>query len=373
VLDGLCAHLGVDEATGQQLHGTAAQGLRIAFVEEASSGDSLRREWFGLVAAEMLDRNRGLFISKDENRTLQPNPDSATTVGDDHLSYFALLGRIAGLALYHRETLDVAWTSSFMKAAFGYPIGFDDLKATDQPLHDSLRSLLEMPAADLEACCLTFTVENDAAVVYDSAAKRRRAIELKPGGEDLPVTADNVREYLQLYAEHRLVGEFSAQTAAFRSGLSVFFNEELLGTVHRCITVAELELLLCGTARIDVDDWQGSTRYEPSTYADSTQVRWFWVCVRAMSTEEQAKLLFFCSGSTRPPATGFKSLMGYGGQEHRFTIARVDGAGSGRLPTAHACFNKLDLPAYATEAVLQAKMQLAIAGARGFDEAAVAV
>ena len=45
----------------------------------------------------------------------------------------------------------------------------------------------------------------------------------------------------------------------------------------------------------------------------------------------------------------------------------------GRLPTAHACFNKLDLPEYATHEVLRAKLQLAIAGARGFDEAAVAV
>ena len=102
------------------------------------------------------------------------------------------------------------------------------------------------------------------------------------------------------------------------------------------------------------------------------QVKWFWAYVRTMSVEERAKLLFFCSGSTRPPATGFASLMGFGGQEHRFTVARVDGAEVGRLPTAHACFNKLDLPEYATEAVLRAKLQLAITGASGSDEAAVA-
>ena len=51
-------------------------------------------------------------------------PESATTAGADHLSDFALLGRIAGLALYHRETLDASWTSSFLKAAFGYEISF---------------------------------------------------------------------------------------------------------------------------------------------------------------------------------------------------------------------------------------------------------
>ena len=54
---------------------------------------------------EMLDPGRGLFLSKDGGRTLQPNPHSATAAGPDHLSYFALLGRITGLALYHREAV----------------------------------------------------------------------------------------------------------------------------------------------------------------------------------------------------------------------------------------------------------------------------
>ena len=54
---------------------------------------------------EMLDPGRGLFLSKDGGRTLQPNPHSATAAGLDHLSYFALLGRITGLALYHREAV----------------------------------------------------------------------------------------------------------------------------------------------------------------------------------------------------------------------------------------------------------------------------
>ena len=37
-------------------------------------------------------------MSKDGNRTVQPNPHSAIAAGADHLAYFALLGRIAGVA-----------------------------------------------------------------------------------------------------------------------------------------------------------------------------------------------------------------------------------------------------------------------------------
>ena len=49
--------------------------------------------------------DRGLFRSKDGGRTLEPNPNSDVAAGADHLSYFALLGRITGLALYHREAV----------------------------------------------------------------------------------------------------------------------------------------------------------------------------------------------------------------------------------------------------------------------------
>jgi hypothetical protein len=78
---------------------------QIRFAGEVGSGAGLRREWFGVIMKEMLDPGRGLFLSKDGGRTLQPNPHSATAAGLDHLSYFALLGRITGLALYHREAV----------------------------------------------------------------------------------------------------------------------------------------------------------------------------------------------------------------------------------------------------------------------------
>ena len=112
VLDGLCATLGVDESTGRLVGGSAsaARHLDVRFEGEVGGGDGLRREWFGEVLGELLDPNRGLFAVTG-GRTLQPNPHSATAAGPDHLSYFVLLGRIAGLALCHCEPLTASWSS----------------------------------------------------------------------------------------------------------------------------------------------------------------------------------------------------------------------------------------------------------------------
>ena len=182
-----------------------------------------------------------------------------------------------------------------------------------------------------------------------------------------------LRESLQLHATHALVGSIHQQVAAFREGLSVFVDAEIRDTLRNCCTVAEIQLLLCGVADIDVDEWQLSTKYEPPAFASSQQVRWLWATVRRLPAEEQSKLLFFCTGSARVPATGFGALMGYDGALQRFTVARANGAADGRLPTASACFNKLNLPAYGSEAELAAKLRQALSGAEGFFEGAVAV
>ena len=375
VLDGLCAQLGVNEATGELISGTGASALDVRWEGEAASGDALRRDWFGLATAEMLSLDRGLFVESHDKLTLRPNPDSATAAGDDHLSYFALLGRIAGLALYHREPLNASWSTAFIKTAFGYSISVEDVQVEDPCLYASLKETLSGSAEYLGMLCKTFVIESEEAdYMHSGATKRRRSIELKPGGEEIDVTAENVGEYVQLYAKQSLVGGYCHQVAAFRSGLAVFFDDELLTKLRTCCTVADVQLLLCGAPDIDMDDWIKNTRYDPPEYANSNQVRWFWALVRSMTTEERSRLLYFCTGSMRPPATGFGSLMGYNGQEdEQFTIASIDGAEAGRLPTAAACFNKLNLPAYPTENELRAKLNSALIESEGFNEGAVAV
>ena len=104
---------------------------------------------------------------------------------------------------------------------------------------------------------------------------------LKPGGADEDVTADNLGEYLQLFARFKLVGAIDAQVGAFREGLSCFVDAELRAKLRALCTVAEIQLLLCGVADIDVEDWRASARYEPPAFGTSEQVQWLWAAVGA--------------------------------------------------------------------------------------------
>ena len=175
---------------------------------------------------------------------------------------------------------------------------------------------------------------------------------------------------MQLHAEHHLVGAIREQINAVRQGLGVFLDEALMAKLRACCTVAEFQLMLCGAPEIDVDDWQASTESLGGYSAGSDQVKWFWAEVHAMTPEERGQLLFFCTGSTRAPAMGFANLMGYSGQQQRFSIERDD-RGTERPPTAATCFNTLKLPPYASAETLTAKLRLTF-WAEGFHEGAVA-
>ena len=137
-LEGLCQALGVNDGSGQLMSDALPQGVRVSFVGENAAGDGVRREWFDEVIKEIAHPDFGLFCTLDGGKTVQPRVDSETAMklvaGEDYLSYFTLMGRIVGLALFHGVTLNVVFSTPFIKLVLGMPVTVKDLKDGDPVL-----------------------------------------------------------------------------------------------------------------------------------------------------------------------------------------------------------------------------------------------
>merc|ERR1740117_2538952 len=118
----------------------------------------------------------------------------------------------------------------------------------------------------------------------------------------------------------------------------------------------ELELLISGLPEIDLDDLRKNCEYHNYTEA-TPQIQWFWKILGEFTKEERAWFLQFVTGTSQVPLEGFKGLIGMRGPQ-KFSIHRAEG--NDRLPSAHTCFNQLDLPEYATEEQLRAKLVQAV-------------
>ena len=125
----------------------------------------------------------------------------------------------------------------------------------------------------------------------------------------------------------------------------------------------ELELLISGLPDIDVEDMRRNTEYT-GYRVDSPVIQYFWNAVKKYSQEERALLLQFVTGSSKVPLDGFAALQGMGGPQ-KFRIVRIAGE-TDRLPTAHTCFNQLDMPEYSSEEELERKLTTAIKETTGF-------
>uniref|UniRef100_A0A8C8RCJ2 HECT-type E3 ubiquitin transferase n=1 Tax=Pelusios castaneus TaxID=367368 RepID=A0A8C8RCJ2_9SAUR len=317
--------------------------------EEGLDYGGVAREWLYLLSHEMLNPYYGLFqYSRDDIYTLQINPDSA--VNPEHLSYFHFVGRIMGMAVFHGHYIDGGFTLPFYKQLLGKPITLDDMELVDPDLHNSLVWILENDITGV--LDHTFCVEHNA---YGEIIQH----ELKPNGKSIPVTEENKKEYVRLYVNWRFLRGIEAQFLALQKGFNEVIPQHLLKTFDE----KELELIICGLGKIDVNDWKANTRLKHCT-PDSNIVKWFWKAVELFEEERRARLLQFVTGSSRVPLQGFKALQGAAGPR-LFTIHQID-ASTNNLPKAHTCFNRIDIPPYESYDKLYEKLLTAIEETCGF-------
>eukprot|EP00051_Salpingoeca_urceolata_P023462 m.397961 g.397961 ORF g.397961 m.397961 type:complete len:943 (+) comp20108_c2_seq2:205-3033(+) len=309
----------------------------------------LAREWFFLLSHEILHPSYGMFLyCGQDNYALMVNPESASD--PDHLLYFHFVGRILGLAILHRHFIDATFSIVFFKKLLDLPLTLSDLQDVDHDVHQSLLWVLENNVDEVPD--LYFTVD------YDSFGEIK-SHELKPGGADMQVTEANKHEFVRLMTEWRLSRGTDNQIAALLAGLHDIIPRELLVQFNP----RELEHLLGGTKQIDLADWQAHTVYKGGYSETSDQVGWLREIVGDFDSEQQARFFQFCTGTSRVPLEGFQALQGSDGPR-KFCIQMLDDLT--RLPSAHTCFNRLDLPPYPDKATLREKLVTAMDCAEGF-------
>ncbi|RAL00299.1 NEDD4 family E3 ubiquitin-protein ligase [Aspergillus ibericus CBS 121593] len=318
--------------------------------EDGLDYGGLSREFFFLLSHEMFNPFYCLFeYSAHDNYTLQINPHSG--VNPEHLNYFKFIGRVVGLAIFHRRFLDSFFIGAFYKMMLRKKVSLQDMEGVDEDLHRNLTWTLEN---DIEGIIeLTFSVD-------DEKFGERTTVDLKPGGRDIPVTNENKHEYVELVTEWKIVKRVEEQFNAFMSG----FNELIPADLVNVFDERELELLIGGIADIDVDDWKKHTDYRGYQEQDEV-IQNFWKIVRTWDAEQKSRLLQFTTGTSRIPVNGFKDLQGSDGPR-RFTIEKSGDPIA--LPKSHTCFNRLDLPPYKTHDVLEHKLSIAVEETLGFGQ-----
>lgn len=164
-----------------------------------------RREFFFLLSHEMFNPFYCLFeYSAHDNYTLQINPHSG--INPEHLNYFKFIGRVVGLAIFHRRFLDAFFIGAFYKMILRKKVVLADMEGVDADFHRNLTWMLYVSTSHVNFT-LAHSVsirENDITDVLDltfstedSRFGETVTIDLKPGGQEMEVTNENKGEYVE--------------------------------------------------------------------------------------------------------------------------------------------------------------------------------
>ena len=267
--------------------------------EDGLDYGGLSREFFFLLSHEMFNPFYCLFeYSAHDNYTLQINPHSG--INPEHLGYFKFIGRVVGLAIFHRRFLDAFFIGAFYKMILKKKVALMDMEGVDAEFHRTLSWAMENDITDV--IFSTFSVE-------DERFGEKVTVDLKPDGQNIEVTNENKKEYVELITEWRIQKRVEEQFNAFVTG----FHELIPADLVNVFDERELELLIGGIADIDVDDWKKHTDYRGYTESDVV-VQNFWKVSPRSFAKGSMCILADILNSASAPGTPNRSPVSYSSQ-----------------------------------------------------------
>jgi len=397
--------------------------------DESSVGSALMREWMDILAQAFLKSEKHLLVSYDGGATFLLDP-AAPFLNPNWRSDLELLGRLIGLAFWHEVTLDlplhpylcklllldgempvpdfeqdcedfakldpelhrhkVQWLLSYDVSALGFEMPWTDtllLASTASPqAGGSSASPAKTPPepSPLEEWPALPEIVSPTDVLpgFDEKAaeafKLRRhhaptQVRLIPGGENVNVTEENKRRFVEALLNWRLRESLRLPAQEMLRGVRAALPSEVLAETRLMLDADEVHSLLAGSRRICVKDWEKNTKAVGGLKPSSQEVKWFWQIVRQWAQEDRQDrmqdLLQFATGSRRVPVGGFAQLVGFNGGKHLFTLVKGSHLKSNSLPTSNACICTVNLPPWETFEAAQQKLVTAAEVGRGrFDE-----
>ena len=326
--------------------------IKIIFTgEESSDAGGLIREWLTILFKELLDPKTGLFERSDTDEVSYIISHNSSK-NKENLDKYYFIGRILAKALLENLTVNCCFNKVIYQLILGEKIEFNDLIFIDKPLYNSLKNLMTMKeecSDNIALCEIYFSYQ------YHDERGDICYQDLIENGNDILVTKENFDLYIEKRIEYFTKTQLVGVNEIIR-GINTIFNVDLL----KIFTSDQLGLLINGTPFIDVDDWRLNTQYKNYNDYDNVIIN-FWDIISNLSQEDLSNFLLFCTGSSRVPIGGFKSLESNRGQISKFEIVKTDYVpGAKNFLRVHTCFNRLDLPEYPDKLSLETAIKFAL-------------
>ncbi|KAJ6519112.1 hypothetical protein C8R45DRAFT_950282 [Mycena sanguinolenta] len=359
-----------------ELYGSSSSVLEVEYFEEVGTGLGPTLEFYSLVSKEFARKDLKIWRDGDAASPspyvdhpsgLYPAPispeDIATDGGQKRTHIFRVIGQFVAKAMLDSRIIDLSLNKVFLKIVLGeeVPLTIATLRLVDISLANSLdkiqaivsakaqvendklkRKVALLETVSIDDLALDFTIPG-----YD--------IELRPGGRDISVTADNVEEYVHEVLDAIIGQGVQLQAKAFREGFSKVFPISDL----QAFSADELVLLFGNSD----EDWSNealneAVKADHGFNGESRAIRDLLEIMTEYDATTRRNYLQFVTGSPKLPIGGFRGLnppLTVVRKPHEAPLTADD-----YLPSVMTCVNYLKLPEYSSKAIMREKLRIAI-------------
>jgi hypothetical protein len=326
-------------------------------IKNETTGPGIGQEIRTLLAGELCGSNPAIALFEacaEDVQTYRLRKDLSSIPNVRDVEHeLEIFGEFLGCCFANELLFPIAFSSVFInRIIFGGAqprYEMNELEEIDPMFAQSLQKLLEEPGA--ENLCLDFTAPRS----------NGESVELKPRGADIDVNDNNKAEYVELMLQHTMTNTINdSYVRAIRTG---FKQIAPLDVISR-LKAHEIAHVISGSSTIDVDDWIKNAEVD-GVDGPPQAATWLWNVIRRMNQEDRSLLLAFTTGSARLPTGGFAALR----KPWKVCfVGNIVGFDNDKpLPRAATCFNRLIMPYYSTEDVLEQRLLTVVHfGSKGF-------
>jgi len=324
--------------------------------QEGVDGGGITRVFVANMVREQFSKQNGLFVGSEKDEALlffAPSLQGKISFQQAHALRTA--GRFLGKALQLGQASEMELVRPLLDLLAGKtPDPMQALAACDPEKAKSYEDILQNTAEGME-------------LYFSKQVSETEEVDFIPNGRNIPVTDANKKDYFAFLAASHLE-DFDKARAALFAGIHDIIPEEAL----TIFTGAELHRLISGQRTLDLASWREQSKAIWTEKVSNSEVKlrkagcneenvpavnaMFWKALEELDTKDpernlklQRELLRLVTGSSIAPPNGFAALV-----PNAFTLSIV--ADPERLPVAHTCNNRLDLPEYKTIEQLKEKL-----------------
>ena len=251
--------LSVDRATVvyssyKQLHIVPPSLLRckprVTFLGEAGiDSGGVSKDWFLNLSRSFADPQLCLFSKNSEGGEQLYEIDARSSINSEHLEYFRFVGRVLGMAIFHRNLVDLRFPNWLYKHLLDRRISLVDIAESDPVFHKSMQWILNNDLG-AEGCSFDFSVTKKGFGTVST-------VELIPDGKNISVTEHNKDLYVSLLLQWHVEGRIEEQVRCLKQG----FCDVIPSRQVTVFDPHELMLLLNGKSIVNDAEIRAVTVY----------------------------------------------------------------------------------------------------------------